>query len=310
MLPKQVTDLTAGFVSAFDAEHAPVIEFRKARNTVLATRVARGGGWSSGAVVQIGQHVTAYLEKRTQFAWEKLQAAIASTGMYFYAEMTTDSKDLIAGYFNTSRPAAERFMEEIRQEARAPIGYTMQVQMAFNNILPKLNAEVDLFCAAYAVQRKQSAGNQVFNIGTVHGTVGNIADSQVTVYDCSTVHQPSQPASQASVGKRRTAVAQSPTTRGTDEASFPPFWMPLLREMQVHEPYIHVYLKEAEAAQLSHNPLGETLTIVFPFERGEHSEIFLKLKHSTAIRDILLKLGYGGLQPIVRFAISPKKRTA
>jgi len=36
---------------------------------------------------------------------------------------------------------------------------------------------------------KQSASNQVFNIGTVHGTVGNITNSQVTLYDYSSVQQ-------------------------------------------------------------------------------------------------------------------------
>jgi hypothetical protein len=38
-------------------------------------------------------------------------------------------------------------------------------------------------------KEKKSAANQVFNIGTVHGTVGNITHSQVSVYDYSSVHQ-------------------------------------------------------------------------------------------------------------------------
>ena len=38
-------------------------------------------------------------------------------------------------------------------------------------------------------KEKQSAGSQIFNIGTVHGTVGNITNSQVTQYDYSSVQQ-------------------------------------------------------------------------------------------------------------------------
>ena len=38
-------------------------------------------------------------------------------------------------------------------------------------------------------KEKQSAGNTVWNIGTVHGAVGNITNSQVTVYDYSSVKQ-------------------------------------------------------------------------------------------------------------------------
>ena len=38
-------------------------------------------------------------------------------------------------------------------------------------------------------KEKLSAAKQVFNIGTVHGTVGNITNSQVTLYDYSSVQQ-------------------------------------------------------------------------------------------------------------------------
>lgn len=38
-------------------------------------------------------------------------------------------------------------------------------------------------------QEKKSAANQIFNIGTVHGTVGNITNSQVTLSDYSSVNQ-------------------------------------------------------------------------------------------------------------------------
>ena len=38
-------------------------------------------------------------------------------------------------------------------------------------------------------KKKQAAGGMVFNIGTVRGMVGNINNSQVTLYDYSSVHQ-------------------------------------------------------------------------------------------------------------------------
>lgn len=38
-------------------------------------------------------------------------------------------------------------------------------------------------------KEKQAAGGMVFNIGAVHGPVGNITNSHVTVCDYSSVHQ-------------------------------------------------------------------------------------------------------------------------
>jgi hypothetical protein len=110
-----------------------------------------------------------------------------------------------------------------------------------------------------------------------------------------------------SEGKRLTAAAQPLVTREPDEVRFPPFWSPLLQHLQAHEPYIHVYLKEAKAVRLSRSTMGETLTVIFPFKRREHDDVLLKLKHSTIIQDILLNLGYGGLHPRIEFAVSPKQ---
>ena len=77
--------------------------------------------------------------------------------------------------------------------------------------------------------------------------------------------------------------------------------------MQVLDPHIYVYLKEAKAVKLSNIIGGEALTIVFPFERPEHQNILLRLKNSMTIRDILLCLGYGGLQPRIEFLAGPKR---
>src|ERR1035437_2273849 len=194
MLPKQIHDLTEGFMRAFDSERPELIEFRRARNAVLGAQVAKGLGWGSGAIIHIGQRVTEHLEQRTRFGWEKIQEIVSSTGTGFYPEMNSDLKALVAGYLNASRQAAEQFMREIYQEAHAPSGHGMHAQMSFNNILPKINAEIDLFCAKQAAQKNQVAqsANQVFNIHTVYGQVGNITKSQVEIADTLENAQPSK----------------------------------------------------------------------------------------------------------------------
>ena len=112
----------------------------------------------------------------------------------------------------------------------------------------------------------------------------------------------------AEENKQQTIIGQSwLTSREPDAANFPPFWSALLVRMQALDPHIHVYLKEAKAVKLSNTIGGEALTIVFPFERPEHQNILLRLKNSMTIRDILLCLGYGGLQPRIEFLAGPKR---
>jgi hypothetical protein len=181
MLPQQVIDLLASFVRTFDSERVMVIEFRKARHGFP--------GLDGGAVITIGGRIASYLEDKARFIWNKCQIIIDSTNVQPYPELASDLKLLISSHYNPSRVAAERHIEELRESVNIPSGYTVETKWAFANILSKINADIDLFCAAHAVQKGAPAPSNIFHIGTVHGAVGYINNSQITVCDYSSVHK-------------------------------------------------------------------------------------------------------------------------
>jgi hypothetical protein len=189
MLPKQVADLHEGFVRVFDSERPAVIEFRRAHNQVVASLARQGFGWGSTAIIAIGKNVTSYLEEKARFIWTKLQEVITATAVEPYPELNSDLKEQIAVYYGPARQAAERYMEELRRSANAPTGYTVETKAAFANILSRINAEVDLFCAAYAAQRKQGAQSAGPTFNNFTGIYGNVTNSHVTLYDFGSIYQ-------------------------------------------------------------------------------------------------------------------------
>lgn len=192
MLPKSVTELLDGFLIAFEAEHPTVIAFRLARNSVMLAAAAKGSGHGSSDLLQICNNVAVFIEKKAHFLWERMQTVIISTEVPFYHGINADIKNQLKSYLGASVAAAERYFEEMRQEFLLPSGYITQSKTTLNTIEIKLNAEVDLFCAKYALseQKKQyPPANQTVNIEKFNGILGNVTNSQVTLYDYSTIHQ-------------------------------------------------------------------------------------------------------------------------
>jgi hypothetical protein len=196
MLTNQTTQLADSFILHYDAENPPLIKFRGIRNSVLGCCVARGWqGWQVGAVVEIGQELRLFIEKRGRFVLEKLLQVINDTQVDCYAALNDDCKSYLATKIQPSIQAAKGYLEQIRVEANAAIGVTIEASRAFDNLLLGLNAEMDLFCAKYGSksglkdqkvkgdnaifddQGKDTAGNMIFNINTVQGAVGNISHS-------------------------------------------------------------------------------------------------------------------------------------
>jgi hypothetical protein len=189
MLPKHVIDLLEGFVRTFDSDHPAVIEFRKARNQVVQAEIGKGFSLGCSAVIPIGQKLTSYLDNKAKFVWAKLQDVITSTRVAPYAELSADLKSLIALHFNPTRNAAERYLEDMRQEFNATTGYTVEAKWAFDNTLSKIYIEIDLFCIKLAAEKEshqQSVSGQIVNIEHFHGIVGPVSKSQVKVSDYST----------------------------------------------------------------------------------------------------------------------------
>src|SRR6267142_6423390 len=190
MLPKQITDLVESAMKAYDLERPPVIEFRKvhtkAAEWAVKNRVGFGGGM---ALNGIADGMRDYLRERAVFVRDKLQQVLTSTKILFYKEMSADMKSYLAEYMNPRLRQAESDFENIRQGTTAPTGFTTEFRQRLDAILPKLNAELDLFCAEYAMKEKErnqqgNGGIRIDSIGTFNGALANqISHSQVTVYD-------------------------------------------------------------------------------------------------------------------------------
>ena len=187
MLPKEFTDLFDGFIRVYDAEHSMPIELRNAHNRAAASVQSSGQGYHiSRLVPYLAKNLLECIEKRGQFILEKFKVIWTSTQIELYPDLSVDLKSQIAGYLNPSRQAAESYLEHMRISGNVPSGYTVETKRAFDNILPRIYAEVDLLCASGFTKAKihnstAKAPNQVFNIGTVNGGVGDIQNSPITV---------------------------------------------------------------------------------------------------------------------------------
>src|SRR5665213_274874 len=156
MLPQKINDLTDGFIRVYNLEHSISIELRKAHNRAATSLQQSGLGYNiDGLILYMGKNLTAFLEARAQYLWEKLKQIVTSTKIEHYAELSADLKSKIANYYNPARQAAENYLEQMRQSSKVPTGYTVETKAAFNNILLKINAEMDLFCEEYAAKEKE-----------------------------------------------------------------------------------------------------------------------------------------------------------
>jgi hypothetical protein len=189
MLPKHVVNLHLGFVQAFDSEHPPVLEFRKAHNPVVWSSAQRGVIFGSGEVSTIGENLRAFLMEKAGFVWMKLKEVVILTEIEPSPDLSSDLKSQVATHYVPTQKAATQFIEELRQQYNVPRGYTLQTVASFATILIKINAEIDLFCAAYAVQKSQKSptGGPSFNNFT--GVYGNVTNSHITLYDFGTICQ-------------------------------------------------------------------------------------------------------------------------
>jgi hypothetical protein len=191
VLPKQVTDLTDSFVKVFDSERPQERQFKRAHDKTAAFILQKGlGGWCGFALGPFAQEANSYLQQRANFVRDKLQQSVDSTQIEFYPELNADLKSCFMAHLNPSVKAAETYFEMLRQSANASPTFTERARTGFENIVLRINAELDLFAAEYGAKRKNDlTAKQTINIGTMHGPVGKFANCQVNVYDYSSVNQ-------------------------------------------------------------------------------------------------------------------------
>lgn len=186
MLPKQVTELLDGFVRSYDFAHRADEEFRKAHNRAAERQVQRGFPGLNGAFYyQMIESLSSFLEGRTTFIWVKLQEVTSLTETAFYPEMATDMKAVIAAGYDPTRKAAEQYLERLRQG----LGHSIEAKRAFDQTILNINAEVDLFCAAYTARKDKinQTGGTTYNFDKFTGVFGPVTNSEVSVHDNSSI---------------------------------------------------------------------------------------------------------------------------
>ena len=159
MLPQKVTQLTDNWVKVFDTEYALVYEFRGCRNK--AFRTYKGGiQFQQGAFMEICECAIAYVNRRAQYIWEKLQEAIVSTGIAFYDELSADLQSQLASYMKDTLTKVEEFIKVTQNETQMASGGVIWVMRDVTIILPKLNAAIEMFCSKYSMNEKQNKESQ------------------------------------------------------------------------------------------------------------------------------------------------------
>lgn len=187
MLLNQITQLTDSFILHYDGENPAAIKFREIRNVTLGRSASRGWqGWQMGSVVEIGKELRIFVEKRGKFILEKLLQVITDTRVEYHSTLNDDCKIYFAAKIKPSIQAAKGYLEQMRIEANAASGVTVEASRALDNLLLGFNAEIDFFCAKYGANsdlkdQKIKDENVIFNIGTVQGAVGSISHSPITL---------------------------------------------------------------------------------------------------------------------------------
>jgi hypothetical protein len=183
MLPNQITQLAEGFIQHYDRENPAVIKFRAIRNTVLGSWAKRGfQGFQHGAVIQMGGQLHLFLDKRGRFVWDKLKEILNDTRTKSYEDMGGDLNFFFSAQMHPSVAAAKNYIEQMRLEANAPSGITIESIQSFENILIGFNAEIDLFAAKFAMNEKMktSAPNIVYYISGDNARV-NIDSTDMSI---------------------------------------------------------------------------------------------------------------------------------
>src|ERR1035438_7766137 len=117
MLPKQVIDLIEGCARAFEGEFPAKGQYGKGLSAVHLKQMRTRLGWGSADIKMLGNDVTAHLQRKAEFLWEKAQLAVTATDPEFYASLNDDLKSCIAGFLNPDMQAAEYFLDEIQRES-------------------------------------------------------------------------------------------------------------------------------------------------------------------------------------------------
>jgi hypothetical protein len=190
VLPIETIRIADNFVEAFDSSRPSPMEFNKAAQEALQEASQSGSRRGSSVLVRLSARLAAYLEERTNLVWESLKRAVNATGVKPYPDFAADLRLQIDKHANPLHRAAKDYLNNSVKSMNAPRGASFQGIASFNNLLPRMYAEVELFCADYQRNcrvRTDNAGGPTFNNFT--GIYGNVMHSQVTLYDYSSVNQ-------------------------------------------------------------------------------------------------------------------------
>jgi len=154
MQPEQV-NLIRQFVEAYDSEHSMAVMFRGARTRVIHEDSKNGFMFSSSSLVRVCNGINGILKRRADFIWDKAKEVITTTGNPAQEGLAADFKALLREFMVPHIQYAKREFKEACTIARCGEGHIWEAIQTSENILLRLEADIDLFCAQFKMKPNQ-----------------------------------------------------------------------------------------------------------------------------------------------------------
>jgi len=152
MLPAKVKELTDGFVRAYDSERSPSQAVRDAHTRSAEQVIGNGFGPCGFMVGVFVKKITPYLEERAAFVRDRLKESVVAVGVKPHPDIATELKAQFESYMTPAINAAVQGFDNVKIAGQSPSANSDQARTEFSKCIPRIKAELDLFCAHYATE--------------------------------------------------------------------------------------------------------------------------------------------------------------
>jgi len=189
MLPRETINLADNLIEAFDSARPAPIEFNVAHQRAAENLAQSGLHRETALILRIRNGFAAYLTEKGNVVLDSLKRAVLATRVQPYADLDKDLKAEIDKHLNPLRQDAVSRLKTLLASVGGQPNALAHPSISFNEIMLKVRAEAELFCAEYVTSFNLAtkSGGPVFN--NFSGIYGNVTNSQVTLYDYGSINQ-------------------------------------------------------------------------------------------------------------------------
>lgn len=183
MLPSKVIELADRFIRAYDAERPLAREVGDTQQRAIGNVLGRGFGPCGHMLGVFMKMMQPYLDERAAFIRDKLKESVVAAQPTPYPDMANDLKSSFESHMMPAIEAAEQGFRRMMVSTQSPSADPNRARTEFSKCVPRIKAELDLFCTQYSTDmenKAQKAGNVTI---TYHNTVNGdnarvVIDSQ------------------------------------------------------------------------------------------------------------------------------------